>query len=451
MKKLFIILLLLITTGTITPKLIEIGLLPENTIVDEESGLKAVDGKFYLDADAENYIFADAYNNFIAAQQAKGLPYILAITATKISDDKFLYYAAEAHGLNKFLFEGGDPARPYFWNRYNPQDLQQKKGGFTDFKRRPIINRINYYLINTPDDAAATLLGTDYELLQDPNKKYFMENFFKANLLNDASSLSGLAWSFEERERNLEQAKRYYKLAVNKGNFFSHIRIGQLLEKEGNIEQAKQHYQIVADSPAQSPEHIRAIAQYHLGQLLEKEGNTTDAKGYYTLAAKEDDEDAQYALGLLYEKENNLARAQYYYNLAANTGGSEKKLRNPNALYRLGIFAEKANNLNNAKYFYQKAIDIGSSINAYLGNTSDAYYGLASVAEKSFNLGTAKEYFQSAANKGNGAAPEAITRIDAKIALLQEQEVEIYGKMALLQEQEYAEPSTSSKKRQRED
>ena len=395
MKKIIIIGLLLITTGTIAPKLIEIGPLPENTTVDEETGLKAADGKFYLETDVEDYIFADTYNNFIAAQQAKDLPYIIAITTTKIADDKFLYSASGAHGLNKFLFEGGDPARPYFWNRYNAQDLQQKT--FTDFKRRSLINRISYYLINTPEDAVATMLGTDYDLLEDPNKKEFMQNFFKANL-NDADAQFELADLFDD-------AHDYRTI---------------LIEGKNNSEESERYFKLAADQN-------HADAQYMLGNLYVTKGDLQLAKKYFTLSADQNHSQAQTELGILFEEgEDDLDEAERYYTLAAEQ-------KNPEAQFKLGNLLYKKGNFERAKDYYKLAArnDIADT---YIDN---AYYGLGNIAEKSFDLGTAKKHFQSAANKGNGAAPEAITRIDAKIARLQEQES--------------AEPSTSSKKRQRED
>ena len=211
MKKLLIVLLLF--PITIMPVLIEIGPLPENAILNKEGVLAADSGKFYLDTEIVDHIIADSYNNLIAEQQAKGLPYILAIATTKTMDEQFLYSAYDAHGLNKHLFEGGDLARPYFWSRYNAVDCEQKK--FTDFLRRPIIDKINYYLINTSDDAAATLQCTDYDLLEDSNKKIFMRTFFRANL-NSAIDQYNVGRLFKIKG-NLEQARKYYQLAAQQG------------------------------------------------------------------------------------------------------------------------------------------------------------------------------------------------------------------------------------------
>ena len=418
MKKIIIIGLLLITTGTIAPKLIEIGPLPENTIVDEETGLKAADGKFYLETDVEDYIFADTYNNFIAAQQAKDLPYIIAITTTKIADDKFLYSASDAHGLNKFLFEGGDPARPYFWNRYNAQDLQQKQ--FNDYKRRPIINRISYYLIDTIDDTAATLLGTDYDLLQaDPNKKRFMRNFFKANL-NDAdaqyslANLFGNADSYEqtllEGKNNIEELLRYNKLAADKGHADAQVEEGNTYEQDENFDEAERYYKLAADQN-------HAEGQYRLGNLYIEKGDLKLAKQYLTLSADQRHEKAQTDLGIMLEQEENFDEAERYFKLAADQENSE-------AQYRLGNLFYLKGNLDQAKHYLKEA-GFGS-----------AHYLLATIFEKEFNLGLAKKHHYEAAKDGGTDAQRnlesALKRINAKIALIQEQEE--------------AQPSTSAKR-----
>ena len=209
MKKLFIVLLLF--PIAILPVLIELGPLPENALVNKESVLATDAGKFYVNTEIVDHIIADSYSNLIAEQQAKGLPYILAIATTQEAGNKILYSAYDAHGLNKYLFE--DLARPYFRSRYNAEDCKEQK--FTDFLRRPIIDKINYYLINRPDDAAAILQCTDYDLLEDPNKKFFMRTFFRANL-NSVIDQYKVGCLFKIRG-NLEQAKHYYQLAANQG------------------------------------------------------------------------------------------------------------------------------------------------------------------------------------------------------------------------------------------
>ena len=318
MKKIIIIGLLLITSGTITPKLIEIGPLPENTTVDEETGLKIQDNKIFLDTHAGDTVLGETYAELIEAQQTKGLPYIFAIITTANPDNKNLYSAYDAHGLNKFLFEAPATNRQYFWNRYNPADLAQKQ--FNDYKRRPIINRISYYLIDTIDGTAATMLGTDYDLLEDPTKKNFMQTFFKANL-NDADAQSDLGDLFEKKD-DLKQAKHYYTLSAHQNNAGGQFNLGSLFEREDNFEQAKKYYALAANQ-------LDQYGQHGLGSLLEKEGKLDEAKRYYLLAAEQGHALAQYDLGALLEEEGKLEKAKRYYQLAVpDEPDAQEALRN---------------------------------------------------------------------------------------------------------------------------
>ena len=254
------LLLLVITISYVKPHLIELLSWPEVVLADEDSGLRAHDNKVFLDTTVLNPIYYETYEDLIAQQQAKGLPYILAVAMSEERPPHILT-AYDAHAFNRYLFQEDDVV--YAHNRYLPSDKI-----FRDYLKREIFGPIQYFTINAPNDIHAKLLGTDYDLLENPAKKEFMQTFFKANL-GDAKAQNNLGFIFL-KEGNLKQAKHYFQKAAYQKLMSAQYMVGTFYLHDGDLKQAQYYLQRAANQG-----NVKAVKKLH---AIEKKLSCESAK-----------------------------------------------------------------------------------------------------------------------------------------------------------------------------
>lgn len=336
--------------------LIEIQNIGPFTQILENVGIRAIDGKEYLDINATEYFSKKSFAQLIEEKNKQGLTLILAgITIKQAGTYAHTYY--DAHALHKYLKLGSSKHR-----------YVKKVKQFTDpWFGLPIICEIQYFTINSAQELQASLLCTDYDLYFDKSNQNFFYNFFRANEPCPFAQID-LAFAYE-KSGNTKQAKHYYMLAAYQQHTSAMSPLGHIYEKEGDIEQAKYYYNLAA-------QHGYAIAKYYLFNLYEKEGDIDQAKLYYNCALEQylryknisyskdykpgertPEDCAQCILGFICKEEGNLIQAKEHFFVAADLG-------NITAQYHLGLIFIEEENIEQAKVYLGLARQKGHKLAA---------------------------------------------------------------------------------------
>lgn len=115
------------------------------------------------------------------------------------------------------------------------------------------------------------------------------------------------------KEGNSDEAKRYYMLAIEKGNVLAMLNIGFLLYNDGNKEEAIKYYDMAIKNGCKN-------AIFGLAKLYQDDGDRNKAIIYYEMALKVGDDDAMNNLGSLYAGEGNIEEAKKYFRMAIEKG-----------------------------------------------------------------------------------------------------------------------------------
>jgi TPR repeat protein len=197
-------------------------------------------------------------------------------------------------------------------------------------------------------------------------------------------------------EKDFDQAEKYYKMAIEKGDFHAMDNLALLYKKEKkDFGQAEKYYKM-------SAEKGDASAMFNLALLYETERKDFgQAEKYYKMAVEKDDDNAMYNLALLYETERkDFGQAEKYYKMAVEKGDAE-------AMNNLAVLYEtERKNFNQAEKYYKMAIEKGHA---------GAMFNLALLYEtekKDFNQ--AEKYYKMSAEKGHAAAMNNLANLYKK-------------------------------------
>uniref|UniRef100_A0A6C0H5C3 RING-type domain-containing protein n=1 Tax=viral metagenome TaxID=1070528 RepID=A0A6C0H5C3_9ZZZZ len=170
--------------------------------------------------------------------------------------------------------------------------------------------------------------------------------------LNDLNVLVIIGLYYRDVKKDYENAKKYYLMAVEKGNANGMNDLGYLYHiVEKDYENAKKYYLMAVEKGNDS-------AMNNLGNLYHNvEKDYENAKKYYLMAIENGCNMAMNNLGYLYYNvEKDYENAKKYYLMAIEKG-------NANAMNNLGYlyhFVEKDNE--NAKKYYLMAIEKGNEL-----------------------------------------------------------------------------------------
>ena len=359
--------------------LVELEPKQNNTELREDLGSKEIQEKEFVNINCQEHFTKKTFKVLITEQYKKDLPYILAVVTTK-QNGKYVHTYYDAHGLNNSLFGSNFKSHRYIYNHF-------KK--FEDsILSQPIINEVKYFIIDSPESMQAKLLGTDYDLCCDKNKKKFMKLFFGANKDNRAKQ-NNLAFFYQDKGFDMDQAKLYFYLAASKGSVSAQFNLAYIFEKENDIKQAKYHFSLAA---AQGHDK----SQSRLGSIYNEEGDMEQAKHYHMLAEAQNYARSIRALAYIFYKERNFERAKYYFNryfeVTKNDDTIQAQKNYSNALFTMGVIYKKENNRILAKEFFAKAASKGHQ---------EAQIKLALMYKKEGAINIAKSYLVSLADKNN--------------------------------------------------
>uniref|UniRef100_A0A6C0H5C5 RING-type domain-containing protein n=1 Tax=viral metagenome TaxID=1070528 RepID=A0A6C0H5C5_9ZZZZ len=135
--------------------------------------------------------------------------------------------------------------------------------------------------------------------------------------LNDSNILVFIGIYYRHVKKDNENAKKYYLMAIEKGNAYGMNNLGYLYyDMEKDYENAKKYYLMAVEKG-------NDCAMYNLGYLYYNiEKDYENAKKYYLMAVeKGDDHDAMYNLGCLYyDIKKDYNNAKKYWLMAYEKG-----------------------------------------------------------------------------------------------------------------------------------
>ncbi len=194
-------------------------------------------------------------------------------------------------------------------------------------------------------------------------------------------------------QKEMNQAEKYFKMAVEKGHAGAMCNLAFLYANEKkDYSQAEKYYKMAIEKD-------NADAMYNLANFYRTERKDFDqAEKYYKMAIEKDHSSAKYNLAQLYAIEKkDFGQAEKYYKMAAEKGDAD-------AMFNLAFFyAIEKKDFGQAEKYYKMAIEKGDA---------DAMNNLALLYEtekKDFNQ--AEKYFKMACERGDNLAPLNMARI----------------------------------------
>lgn len=212
--------------------------------------------------------------------------------------------------------------------------LPTNQFNFTEISKeqKEIINKLFNKLFSTPEIVNYTIftkivleMFSTMIILSNTNQKF---NSIQNTLDGDICHEIGKFYESNNNEKDIDIAFRYYLKSIEKGNFNSEVRIGNINEKRGNFEEAIKWYK-------KSLGRNDSEGQYRLGLLLlpNLDVPMKDILDYLIKSAEDGKNvDSQMLLGDIYNNskkysnrqiERNMAKSFKYYLMAAENGNKE--------------------------------------------------------------------------------------------------------------------------------
>ena len=206
-------------------------------------------------------------------------------------------------------------------------------------------------------------------------RKVYRENCNRGN----SADCYNLAWEYNQ-EKNITQAKIFFKNACDGGFIEGCSDLGNLEKKSGNVKKAKSLYQKACDGGGMGGcldleilKQMKYMEDNYSEKSIEKSCDGGDVWECFNL-------------GSLEEKRGNIKKAKFLYQKACDGG----------LKWVCSVLeAEKAKSL------YQKACD---------GGVMAGCYDLGILEEKSGNIKKAKSLYQKVCDKGESKACEKIKK-----------------------------------------
>ena len=213
--------------------------------------------------------------------------------------------------------------------------------------------------INLNDGNIINYVGLYYEYVKhnlDEAKKYYLMAIENGN----AEAMNNLTYYYEDIEKDYDEAKKYYLMAVEKGCIISIDNLARYYQDiEKNYDKAKKYYLMAIENG--NAEAMNNLARYY--EDIEK--NYDKAKKYYLMAIENGNAEAMNNLACYYEDiKKNYDEAKKYYLMAIDKGNIE-------SMYNLAHYYEEIEeNYEEAKKYYLMAIKNDFDINKLNTNLS---------------------------------------------------------------------------------
>jgi TPR repeat protein len=201
---------------------------------------------------------------------------------------------------------------------------------------------------------------SDAKTLERVYDEYFPSNTIDNLMYDDEYYL--YIGNLHQINDDIEKAKEYYFMAMEKGNVNAIMNIAKIFSLENNKEQAINYYLMAYD-------YGNKTVLMKLAILYEDVQNYEKAKEFYLMAIENGKSDAIFNLALLYDDvEKNYEMAKVYYLMAIEKAGDV------NAMYNLAyLYYDVENNIEKAIEYYSMAVEKGGV---------DAIFHLAKIYKK---------------------------------------------------------------------
>ncbi len=194
-------------------------------------------------------------------------------------------------------------------------------------------------------------------------------------------------------ERDLQKADKWSRKSAEQGNLDAFTLTVIIFHENSQKNSQDKEVTKKFEQAEKLAKKGKATDQYNLGQLYYKDKNIKEALYWFEQAANQGYAKAQYNLGVIYDKQKDTQKAFYWTEKAANQGLSV-------AQFNLGLTyldtKNKSENPEKAFYWMEKAANQGDldAMN-YLGLMYKKGYGVNQ------NYTKASEWYKKACQKGN--------------------------------------------------
>uniref|UniRef100_A0A6C0H5E6 RING-type domain-containing protein n=1 Tax=viral metagenome TaxID=1070528 RepID=A0A6C0H5E6_9ZZZZ len=221
------------------------------------------------------------------------------------------------------------------------------------------------------DSYVLVIIGLYYLCVKKDNenaKKYYLIAIEKGN----ERAMNNLGYLYYDL-KDYENAKKYWLMGMEKGDVIAINNLGVFCRIQNDNENAKKYYLMASEKG-------NDYGMYNLGKFLyEIEMDNENAKKYLLMAIEKGNNCAMNYIGSIYYDEKNYMNAEKYYLMAMEKGSII-------AMTNLGILYEMKNDKNNAKMYYLMAIEKGC-VNAMnnikrIMNELKLYYCLKKMENK---------------------------------------------------------------------
>ena len=195
---------------------------------------------------------------------------------------------------------------------------------------------------NEEDGVKFFALGHIYDLDRkiEEAERYYLLAIEKGHV----GAMFNIAILYANQERK-EEAERYYLLAVEKGYVSAMFNLAILYVNQERKEEAEKYYLLAIEK-----EHVSALN--NLAHLYENQKRKEEAERYYLLAIEKGDVNAMFNLAHLYENQKRIEEAERYYLFAIEKG-------DVGALNNLALLYANQNRKEEAEMYYLLAIEKG--------------------------------------------------------------------------------------------
>ncbi|MBL0071104.1 MAG: tetratricopeptide repeat protein [Bacteroidetes bacterium] len=180
---------------------------------------------------------------------------------------------------------------------------------------------------------------------------------------------------------NFNEAKKYYLMAIEKGNSGALNNLGNLYKNQGQDSDAEKYY-------LKAIEKGYSGAIFNLANLYDDQGKVGDAEKYYLMAIEKGDSGAMFNLAILNKNQGKVGDAEKYYLMAIEKGDS-------GAMNNLAILYKNQGKARDAERYFLMAIEKG---------LSEAMFNLANLYKNQGKFEESEKYYLMAIEKGHSGA-----------------------------------------------
>jgi len=110
-------------------------------------------------------------------------------------------------------------------------------------------------------------------------------------------AMHNLALYYQEEKKDYDNMKKYYLMAIEKGHSYSMYHLGSYYNEKGDYDNMKKYYLMAINNGSDD-------AMYHLGNYYEEIEDYNNMKKYYLMAIEKGNVYAMFLLGFYYENKN---------------------------------------------------------------------------------------------------------------------------------------------------